>query len=47
MYILIDCKQVIHYTKEMRFLGSLTLGHVFEYIDGHVFGYFDGYIVNI
>lgn len=29
---------VIHYTKKVQFLDSLTLGHVFEY--------FDGYIVN-
>lgn len=38
MYIFIDCNIVIHYTKKVQFLDSLTLGHVFEY--------FDGYIVN-
>lgn len=38
MYIFMDCNLVIHYTKEVKFLDSLSLGHVFEY--------FDGYIVN-
>lgn len=34
MYIFIDCNHVIHYTKEVKFLDSLTLARVFEY-----FGY--------